>query len=328
MISIIIPCFNAELTLRATIESAFAQDVDKEVIVVDDGSTDGTGDIIRSFGKQIRPAFGPNMGAGAARNTGTKLARGDFLQYLDSDDLLVAGTLPARLQTLQLSDADVAHTDWQELVEHADGSFKPGVVRHPPLELMAMDIQVATATSRFWAPPAALLYTRAIVESVGQWREDFKIIQDARFLFDVAARGARFIYISGVGAFYRVRSTSVSRRTPARFVEECIRNSTEIERLWYSHRTPTRIRRDAVREIWNSLAVATATQGLDGFAAARAGHNRIGSRKYDIEAAWLLRTFLGKRCAAVILQGALWLKSCWRRICSVKDRAIPQSQIE
>ena len=171
MISIIIPCFNAELTLRATVESAFAQDVDKEVIVVDDGSTDGTGDIIRSFGKQIRPAFGPNRGAGAARNIGTRLARGDFLQYLDSDDLLMVGTLPVRLQALQLSNADVAHTDWQELVEHADGSYKPGVVRHPPLELMAMDIQVATATSRFWAPPAALLYTRAIVESVGQWRE-------------------------------------------------------------------------------------------------------------------------------------------------------------
>ena len=299
---------------------------EKEIIVVDDGSTDGTGDIIRSFGKQIRPAFGPNRGAGAARNIGTRLARGDFLQYLDSDDLLMVGTLPVRLQALQLSEADVAHTDWQELVEHADGSYKPGVVRHPPLELIAMDIQVATATSRFWAPPVALLYRRTIVESVGQWREDLKIIQDARFLFDVAARGAHFIYISGIGAFYRVRSTSVSRRSPARFVEECIRNATEIERLWYSQRTPTRIRSDAICEIWNSLAVAAATQGLDGFAVARAGHNRLGSRKYDIEAAWLLRTFLGKRCAAVILQGALRFKSCLRRVWSVKVVRIPQSQ--
>jgi hypothetical protein len=323
MISIIIPCFNAELTLRATIESAFAQDVDKEVIVVDDGSTDGTGDIIRSFGKQIRPAFGPNRGAGAARNIGTRLARGDFLQYLDSDDLLMAGTLPVRLQALQSSEADVAHTDWQELIEHADGSYKPGVVRHPPLELIAMDIQVATATSRFWAPPAALLYTRAIVESVGQWREDFPIIQDARFLFDVAARGARFIYISEIGAFYRVTSTGISRNNPANFVEECIRNAAEIERLWFNQQAPTAARVEALYGTWGQLAVATATNGFDGFATARAAHNRMGPQKYAIEAAWLLRACVGKRCSALILRWALRVKQ-WLRACRfIGGRSVP-----
>jgi glycosyltransferase involved in cell wall biosynthesis len=312
MLSIIVPCYNAERTLRETIESAFAQYVTKEIIVVDDGSTDGTRDIIRSFGDSIRPLFGPNKGAGAARNNGTRLARGDFLQYLDSDDLLAPGTLRARLDALQSSGADVAHTDWQKLIEQTDGSYRPGAVMRPPLELIEEDAEAATATSRFWAPPAALLYRRTIVELVGEWREDLRIIQDARFLFDAATCGARFVHISGVGAFYRTGSMSLSRRNPANFVADCLCNIAEIDRLWHLQKSPTKSRIDALYGMWRQMAIASLMGGLDGFDQARAGHNRMGSRHYLIELGFLLRACLGKRLTAGLLQRALWVRS-WMR---------------
>src|SRR5882724_6628365 len=89
LVSIVIPCFNAERFLTETLESAFLQTYPHtEIIVIDDGSTDGTARIIRSYATRLIAEFGPNRGASAARNRGTALARGEFLQYLDADDLL------------------------------------------------------------------------------------------------------------------------------------------------------------------------------------------------------------------------------------------------
>ena len=90
LVSILIPCFNAERWIAQAIESALAQTwPEKEVIVVDDGSTDRSLDVIRRFDGRIRWETGPNRGGNAARNRLLELARGDWLQYLDADDYLL-----------------------------------------------------------------------------------------------------------------------------------------------------------------------------------------------------------------------------------------------
>src|SRR5438270_10693715 len=90
LVSILIPCYNAERWVAQAIESALAQTWPiKEVIVVDDGSTDGSLDVIRSFGDRIQWETGPNQGGNAARNRLLDLARGEWLQYLDADDYLL-----------------------------------------------------------------------------------------------------------------------------------------------------------------------------------------------------------------------------------------------
>src|SRR5262245_26699726 len=126
MISVIIPCYNAKRTLAATISSALNQDVEKEVIVVNDGSTDGSADIIREFGDRIRSVSTPNRGVSSARNSGTKLACGQYIQYLDSDDLLAPATLGARLEAAATGCADVVHTDWQKMELGQDGTYVLG----------------------------------------------------------------------------------------------------------------------------------------------------------------------------------------------------------
>ena len=89
LVSIIIPCWNAEDYVGEAIESALAQTyANVEVIVIDDGSTDGSLEVIRSFGDRVRWETGPNRGACAARNRGLELSRGELIQFLDSDDLL------------------------------------------------------------------------------------------------------------------------------------------------------------------------------------------------------------------------------------------------
>ena len=103
LVSILIPCFNAEKWVAQAIESALAQTwSEKEVIVVDDGSTDNSLEIIRRFDGRIRWESGPNRGGGAARNRLLELASGEWLQYLDADDFLLPQKLERQIEFARL----------------------------------------------------------------------------------------------------------------------------------------------------------------------------------------------------------------------------------
>lgn len=97
-VSVIIPTYNSARFLRGAIESALAQEgVDKEIIVVDDGSTDETPQLLESFGPAIKAIRQPNAGCGPARNHGARVATGDWLAFLDADDLWLPGKLSTQL---------------------------------------------------------------------------------------------------------------------------------------------------------------------------------------------------------------------------------------
>jgi glycosyltransferase involved in cell wall biosynthesis len=94
MISVIIPTYNRASCLREAIQSVLDQDYfvrnnssSFELLVVDDGSTDSTRDVVHSFGKRVNYHFQPNRGVSAARNKGLSLAQGEYIAFLDSDDL-------------------------------------------------------------------------------------------------------------------------------------------------------------------------------------------------------------------------------------------------
>jgi len=98
MISVIIPVYNGERYLAEAIESALGQTREAdEVIVVDDGSTDGSAAVAGRFGPPVRCVFQTNAGAPAARNHGARLARGQFLSFLDADDVWVESKLALQM---------------------------------------------------------------------------------------------------------------------------------------------------------------------------------------------------------------------------------------
>ncbi len=255
LVSVVIPCYNAARFVAEALESVFCQTLqDFEVIMIDDGSTDDTATVIRSFGSRVRAEFGPNRGASAARNRGTELARGEFIQYLDADDLLRTDALEKRVNALITSDADVAYSDWQRLEELEDGSFQPGSVFTRRIEDINHDPQIALFT-KFWAPPAALLYRRRIVDAIGTWNESLPIIQDARFFLDAALVGGEFVYVAGVGADYRVhKSASLSRRNPAGYVQDIFHNACQVEAIWKSNGGITPERCAALEEVYGQVA--------------------------------------------------------------------------
>src|SRR5262245_17266528 len=116
LVSIIIPAHNREKLLPRAIESGLQQTHhDHEIIIVDDGSIDNTADIAQQFiVKDNRVQLirhGKNRGAQAARNTGATIARGQWLIFLDSDDVLLPRSLELRLKTAETEKADVVHSD-------------------------------------------------------------------------------------------------------------------------------------------------------------------------------------------------------------------------
>src|SRR5918996_6152320 len=102
-VSVIIPAFNAERYLRQTLESVFAQTYpDVEVIVVDDGSRDGTAEIAQSCGDRVRYHYQDNSGGcGKPRNEGMKIATGDLFVFLDSDDILAPHRIAREVELMR-----------------------------------------------------------------------------------------------------------------------------------------------------------------------------------------------------------------------------------
>jgi len=99
LVSVVIPCCDCEAYVGQAIESVLGQSWPPlELIVVDDGSRDGSEKVVRSFGEAVRLVKIPHGGAGAARNAGAVLARGDYVAFLDADDLWPGDSLQVRLE--------------------------------------------------------------------------------------------------------------------------------------------------------------------------------------------------------------------------------------
>ncbi len=256
-VSIIVPCFNAQRTIKETIESALKQtDIDFEIVVIDDGSVDKSLSIIRIFEPEVRVISGPNQGVSIARNKGIAETNGEWIIFLDSDDLLCESTIEKRLQIARQSNADVIITDWQDFSEDQEGDIRLLESHRIDWDALANNAEIACAT-HVWATTGAIMYRRSMVEKIGGFREDLPVIQDARFLFDAAFHGAKFAHAPHCGSYYRIQDNSLSRRSFAEFWLDVLRNGEQIEALWQSNSDSLSFeKRQALADIFNGATNA------------------------------------------------------------------------
>lgn len=213
LISILIPCFNAERWIGQSIESALSQTwPEKEVIVVDDGSQDGSLDVIQSFGSRIRWETGPNRGGNVARNRLLDLAQGEWLQYLDADDYLLPPKIERQAMFLaDHPDCDVVYSpvywvNWSEAGVQQEITAIPEP--RDPWILLA----------RWWLPQTGgPLWRRQILVDVGGWKPDQPCCQEHELYLRLLQSGARFRYFGECHAAYRHWSQegTVSKRNRA-----------------------------------------------------------------------------------------------------------------
>ena len=297
-VSVVVPCYNAASTIAETLDSAFAAGSDIEVIAVDDGSTDDTAAVLATYASRIQILSGPNRGVSAARNSGVGLARGRWIQFLDSDDLLAPGTLAERLHAAGDSH-DMVICNWREFSVEG-GAVVEGRMRSIDVAAVAREPQLAFATD-VWAPPAAVLYRRDLVDRIGGFRASLPVIQDARYLFDAAYHGASIVHSEHVGARYRVVEGSLSRRDPGRFWADVLTNAREIEALWRDGDCIDKPRQKALRDMYNQAARGLFAARDERFFDAEAQLLRLGERPLHLTIAGPLARSLGLKTAGKLM---------------------------
>lgn len=115
LVSIVIPNYNGALFLTEAVSSAIEQDyLNKEIIVVDDGSSDNSVELLKEFGAKIRLIETANLGAAAARNAGILVASGEYVAFLDSDDIWVGSKLSLQMEFLAQEKLDLIYCHGQE----------------------------------------------------------------------------------------------------------------------------------------------------------------------------------------------------------------------
>src|SRR5215217_2853327 len=162
LVSVVIPCYNQAHFLGEAIESALAQSHPNfEVVVVNDGSTDDTAEVAARY-PRVRYLRQKNRGLSAARNTGLRHSEGEYVVFLDADDRLLPEALKTGLKCLK-AHSECAFASGRYRFIAGDGSFlKPQRQR-----FVDKDSYVALLRRNYIGPPAAVMYRRAVFESVG-----------------------------------------------------------------------------------------------------------------------------------------------------------------
>ena len=219
--SVIIPCYNAERWLHEAIDSCLAQSYPAiEIIVIDDGSTDGSLEIIQSYGDRITYKTGPNKGGNHARNLGFSLSKGSYIQFLDADDYIKPQKIEKQVQFLEETGADAVYGDWQH--QYHDDSIEV-ILGDAKISGNQSDI-LKSLLSDWWVSPACLLFRRSAVEASGGWDETLKAGQDRDFFLAAVMGGAQVVYQPGCDSVYRrYGNVTVSSASQERYIENHLR---------------------------------------------------------------------------------------------------------
>jgi len=245
LVSVIIPTFNSARWLRDTIESVLAQTHRPlEVIIGDNGSTDGTREIAASYGSRLTLVHAHERGPGAARNAGLDAARGEYVQFVDSDDLLEPWKIERQLVVLRKTGADLVWGPyWTYEEDSSTGAFALGERRDPDLsEDAAVDLidgaflQIGSVLQRQSPVLAPLRFLPS------------EHLEEIDYQLRAALLGARFVKGSGdSGLLFRQHSgLRVSHGIDLRTATGALRNVRMLKAWWSDRDELTPARRSAL----------------------------------------------------------------------------------
>lgn len=210
LVSVIVPAYNAERWIASTLASALAQTYrNLEVIVVDDGSTDGTHSVVETFAAcdpRLRLLRQTNAGPVGARNAGIAASRGTFIAPLDADDLWHPEKIAKQVALMHRSGAKVGVVySWFSIID--ENARVTSRALRPCLE---GDVYIDLILSCFISTGSVPLIRRSCVEEVGGYRANVDGCEDLKLYLDIAER-YQFVYVPEFLAGYRQSRGSVSQ---------------------------------------------------------------------------------------------------------------------
>jgi glycosyltransferase involved in cell wall biosynthesis len=192
-VSVIIPAYNCESSLRSCLESVFSQELlPEQVFVINDGSTDSTAEIVKDYFNRIIYLEQENQGQGAARNKGLVLSRGEFVAFLDADDYWLKGFLKSCVQFLK-NNKDIIAVSTGLIIKSENG--KQHI--HSSFNSIQKAFQkpiIIDNFFQFWADydhvrTGSTVIRKSIVDKAGLQREDLRISQDLEYWGYIATFG-------------------------------------------------------------------------------------------------------------------------------------------
>ncbi len=213
LVSCIVPVFNGERYLREALDSIFGQTYLRlEVIVVNDGSTDGTATVIAAFGDRVRSLWQSNRGPATARNLGIRAATGDFIAFLDADDIWHPQKLERQMARFR------ARPELAYCVTHVQNFWIPEL----QLEKETFrDHRISKALPGYVTQ--TLLARRRVFQTVGLFDSSFKHGDSTEWFLRAAQLGTVSELLLDVLLYRRLHPTNRSRVSAARSREEYLR---------------------------------------------------------------------------------------------------------
>jgi len=212
LVSILVPLFNSEKYIAETITSALSQTWnDIEVIIVDDGSTDKSYSIAKSYESDKLKVFRQeHKGACAARNLAFEKSTGDYIQYLDSDDIMACDKIEKQISYFEefgnniitSSKSVIFSSDINESYEH--GKLVCKDYSNP------LDYMIDTWENGNYLGIHAWLFPRGIVKNAGYWDNSLKRYQDGEFLVRILYLIDKIKFVPNTTVFYRDRLNSIT----------------------------------------------------------------------------------------------------------------------
>ncbi|MGI9284524.1 MAG: glycosyltransferase family 2 protein [Pseudomonadales bacterium] len=232
LVSIVVCCHNRRDYLAQTMETVFAQNYSPvEIIVMDDGSTDGTDELIAGYGDKVRYMRQECQGIAVTRTNASRMAKGEFIAYQDDDDLMPPNRIGQLYEALcQFPSAAFATGDF--LVIDAEGKFTgtrwmPETAQSNGKATLIDDGQAAVLWPRIPAVPHTTLFRTELGEKVGWFDHDFQFAcSDADFLARLGRLGP-VAYVSEVVSHYRRGHRSIW--------DDDARSSCSKVQLWEKH---------------------------------------------------------------------------------------------
>ena len=202
-----IPAYNAEKWIAETIRSAVNQTwINKEIIIVDDGSTDSTLHIAKQFeSKSLTVITQNNRGASAARNKALSYAQGDYLQWLDADDLLAPDKISQQLKKVDIDqDPSILYSSACGLFyfRHQNAEFVPNVLW---MDLLPVEWLILKFSNfgKNWISNSAWLVSRELTEKSGPWDERLSFDDDGEYFCRIISKCDKIKFVPNAKSYYR-----------------------------------------------------------------------------------------------------------------------------
>ena len=201
-VSILVPCYNAEKFIGETLESVLRQTWHEiEVIVVDDGSQDGSIGVIEQF-PRVTLIRQTNLGACAARNRAYNASTGAYIQFIDADDLVAPDKMERQMARLVNNPKYVASSEWGRLYSTLDETrFNPDPVW---CDLSPLDwLSASRADGLGMLFPAIWLVPRPIADAAGPWDESLTLGDDGEYFTRILLASEGVLFCPGARCYYR-----------------------------------------------------------------------------------------------------------------------------